>query len=475
MVYNAAVPVLRRALLPIIVAGFLAHVLVFNFVTDDAYITFRYAENLARHGALEFNLGERVEGFTNFLWTAVLGGLFVLGAPPEIASRVLAALSGAATLLLVLRLARRADDTTLAFAAPALLAALPGFAAWSSGGLETALFTALGLCGVALQLRDRSAAAGVVFALSAMTRPEGALLFAAATAAELLHTRRPNPRLYAAFLIPFSAFYAWRFWYYGHPFPNTFYIKAEMSGASLRRGGRYLLGFARESGLWATIPLLALYRARDRRLALHSLVLVPLYACYVASVGGDFMALHRFLVPIAPHLALIVHDGLRGRAWLRYVAVALIALAAGNAVRVDRDTLGFVGARDGIDSIAYLRKFADDRVIIGRWMRDNFPADTYVAVGGAGALPYASGFRALDSFGLSDAYIAHHVRPAGDRPGHQKVAPLSYLLRRMPDLICFPQLAALRDHGYRSICMKPPGLDAPYCCLERAGRGLEPL
>ena len=467
-------PVPRRALFLAIVAGFLAHVLVFNFVTDDAYISFRYAENLARHGAQEFNLGERVEGFTNFLWTVTLGGLLSLGAPPEIASRVLSALLGAATLLLTLRLARRSDPTSLQLVAPALLAALPGFAAWSSGGLETALFTALGLLGVALALRDRFAAAGVVLALASMTRPEGALLFAAAATAELLYGRRPSFRFYAAFLVPFAAFYAWRFWYYGHPFPNTFYIKAAVGGTSLANGGRYLLGFARENGLWLCAPLLALYRARDRRLALHSLVLLPLYTLYVASVGGDFMALHRFLVPMTPYLALIVHDTLRGRAWLRYAAPALIALCAWNAARVDRGTLAFIGARDGIDSIGYLRKFADDRVIIGRWMRRNLPADTYVAVGGAGALPYSSGLRALDSFGLSDAYIAHHVRPAGDRPGHQKVAPLHYLLERKPDLICFPPLAALKERGYRSVCMKPPGLDAPYCCLQRADRKLGP-
>lgn len=468
-------PVLRRALLLAVVAGFLAHVLVFDFVTDDAYISFRYAENLARHGALEFNLGERVEGFTNFLWTVTLGGLLALGAPPEISSRVLSAACGVLTLLLTLRLARRSDASPLQLVAPALLAALPGFAAWSSGGLETALFTALGVLGVSLVAGDRFVAAGGVFALSAMTRPEGALLFAAAAAAELVHTRRLNLRLYAAFLVPFAAFYAWRFWYFGHPFPNTFYIKATAGGTSLARGGRYLLGFVRESGLWLVALLLVFYRARDRRVALHTCVLLPLYALYLASVGGDFMALHRFLVPVAPYLALIVHDCLMGRRWLRVAAPALIALAVSNAARVDRATLGFFGARDGIDSIAYLRKFADDRVIIGRWMRENLPADTYIAVGGAGALPYASGLRTLDSFGLTDSHIAHHVRPAGDRPGHQKIAPLQYLLERKPDLICFPQIAALKQHGYRNVCMRPPGLDAPYCCLMRGDRKLGPL
>ena len=51
----------------------------FSFVCDDAYITFRYAQNLARHGALEWNVGERVEGYTNFLWAVILAVAMKLG------------------------------------------------------------------------------------------------------------------------------------------------------------------------------------------------------------------------------------------------------------------------------------------------------------------------------------------------------------------------------------------------------------
>ena len=57
-------------------AGLLVgHALVFDFVNDDAFISFRYADNLVRHGALVFNPGERVEGYTNFLWV-LLGAVF---------------------------------------------------------------------------------------------------------------------------------------------------------------------------------------------------------------------------------------------------------------------------------------------------------------------------------------------------------------------------------------------------------------
>jgi hypothetical protein len=40
-----------------------------SWMCDDAFITFRYADNLVRGHGLVFNAGERVEGYTNFSWT----------------------------------------------------------------------------------------------------------------------------------------------------------------------------------------------------------------------------------------------------------------------------------------------------------------------------------------------------------------------------------------------------------------------
>ena len=54
------------------------------FLTDDAFISFRYVRNLLEGHGLVFNPGEYVEGYTNFLWIlelAALWGLF--GLRPE--------------------------------------------------------------------------------------------------------------------------------------------------------------------------------------------------------------------------------------------------------------------------------------------------------------------------------------------------------------------------------------------------------
>ena len=50
-----------------------------HLIVDDAYISFRYADNLARGLGLVYNPGERVEGYSNFLWTLLLAGGARLG------------------------------------------------------------------------------------------------------------------------------------------------------------------------------------------------------------------------------------------------------------------------------------------------------------------------------------------------------------------------------------------------------------
>ena len=62
-----------------LIALHVLHVLRYNFVSDDAFISLRYAANLLAGHGLVFNPGERVEGFTSPLWTLLLAGFGACG------------------------------------------------------------------------------------------------------------------------------------------------------------------------------------------------------------------------------------------------------------------------------------------------------------------------------------------------------------------------------------------------------------
>src|SRR2546430_4333577 len=100
-------PALTAALLLVAVAVLVVHSLQFDFVTDDAFISFVYARNLAEHGQLVFNLGQHVEGYTNFLWTVLLAILMKVGIAPELAARVLGTGFAIGTLFVLVKLTEK--------------------------------------------------------------------------------------------------------------------------------------------------------------------------------------------------------------------------------------------------------------------------------------------------------------------------------------------------------------------------------
>ena len=159
------------------------------FLTDDAFISFRYVRNLLEGHGLVFNPGEYVEGYTNFLWIlelAALWGLF--GLRPEQAAPWLSVAYTVGTLTALwwwlARSPARHDRGFLAWLALGLLCSSATFAVWTAGGgLETRQFTcfivvAVVCLGVHRNNRWGLLAASVSLAAAALTRPEGLMLAA---------------------------------------------------------------------------------------------------------------------------------------------------------------------------------------------------------------------------------------------------------------------------------------------------------
>jgi hypothetical protein len=494
------------------------HSLRFDFVTDDAYITFVYSRNLAEHGQPTFNLGDPVEGTTTFLWMVLLAVPMLVGIPPEVSSRVFGVGFGIGTLFLAFRLTERLlgprDEVRanpFAYVPSLLLALSSGFACWSSGGLETALFTFLVTAVIdgyveALERPRVLQRVGVLLALAAMTRPEGLLLAAILGVHRVIlnvaRDRRWLPNVdewlcVASFLALWAPWFAWRWWYYGWPFPNTYYVKA--GGAPppkymerLHDAGLYYIGlWARQLGLWFASPLLVagaiVWRPRTARFVFVTLA-VPLaaaYLYYVVGVGGDFMGLHRFILPLFVIVAILVALGLDQLAALvpaRFrlpaaatLTAALVCAFGWSQLRLTHRSLhpprGKM-ADHGIDSPAYLIAYTENRAAIGRAMRDCFRADDFSIVGGAGAQPYFGRMRGIDVFGLVSERIAHEVAPHNPRPGHNKWGPDKLLAEHDPEFVfsCYSIHSAptsrplgcasfWRARGYEQVTMQIPGLD----------------
>jgi arabinofuranosyltransferase len=465
-----------------VVVGFLLHARVWSFLCDDAYISFRYAVNLAEHGQLVFNPGieppEYVEGYTNFLWVLILAAGAFVGLPPHVLAPGLTWISAFIGLvlvtLLVRRLRREIGDPNargpivgVDLIPAALLVASPEYMVWQSGGLETSFVAALGLGSMLAWVRDRKIWAAALAAAAGLTRLDALLplaLFGLAWLAVFVAPRlrspagqRPTPPwrqlmvALAVFVVPLVAHLLWRRAYYGAWLPNTWAIKAHGAAMRSTEGSAYVLAWAEAVGLLYVAPLVVLLRPR------HLTLLVPVAGSvyYAWWIGGDFIAYGRFLVPatimVAGLVGWLLADAGRLLGWRAPKAVAVaapyvlglalcaaLAAAAHARWRLDRSKpRGWVAGR--WEGVTVMSRFALVRFAVGTWMRENLPPDTLITVGASGALPYASRLPTIDAFGLSDPVIARHpqMRPNRKaRPGHQVWAPRRYIKRRDPDLLC---------------------------------------
>jgi hypothetical protein len=498
----------RLGLLAAVSGLLVAHALVFNFINDDAFISFRFADNLVEHGALVFNVGERVEGYTNFLWTILIAGVLALGLDPVFWSKALGIGFAVGTLWVIARFTSQSEDrggSAWDALAPLMLAMAPAYACWSTGGLETQLFTFTATLGWTAYLRERDPGwsgtplSGVWFALSAMTRPEGMLLFGLTglhRIGEMLFVQRtfkPEKQDWIwgfGFALVFAPYYAWRYAYYGYPFPNTYYVK---TGAKnfWAPGWRYFWSWITTHVLWLFIPLaVAVRRVLPRGQTGRLLSLVGLYtvvvSLHVIKVGGDFMALHRFLVPLMPGLAVVfalslrtVVEGLRARGQrpvaLWAGALVLVAALSAQAWRVDQKAME-VGSDRGVDSIGWLNMFAMQCTAIGQWIAQNTPPETRLATTAAGTIPFYARRYTYDVLLLNvDTEVVKAAPARGNRPGHTKSAGLKQILAADIDyLIYHPTISKGRAgknasekrgwkrRGYEWFTVKVPGLDPPW-------------
>jgi arabinofuranosyltransferase len=482
-----------RTLLPI-TAIFLAQVWLYRaFFVDDALISFRYVQQFVGGNGLVYNVGEYVEGYSNFLWIILLSPLHHFGVDLVLSSKVIGTMLSVATLGLTLKFTER---FRLSFVAPLFLAVSVPFAAWSVGGLETPLFTFLLTASILTFVREEEQSAGwcsgLLFGLLALARPEG-LMFAMVAlgwrAWRLFRSRSMPTSRDGLWLVALGVivvpYVLWRFSYYGYLLPNTVYAKA--MGLSLRpllEGVYYLYRSLIAAGgvCLLGLPVLLLFAQPSPALwAKFLVVTVLVFALFIILGGGDWMPLQRFAVHVLPLLMILIHGGLlRLSDVLSVPRAALLVgiLVAGQTLFWTMDSLEqrFInGIANASDTAA-----EDPRVT---FLRERVvPTDT-IAVDAAGIFAYSLplSVRIVDVNGLTDEHIAH--RPAqfpgglwgrGDGFGKWDV---DYVLNQNPRFVQLAVTGMRADGHYttlntgQTLLVNDPRFRDRYQPVDRPGVG----
>lgn len=199
----------------------------FALDTDDAYITYRYAQNLADGAGFVYNPGERVMGTTTPLLTLILAVLAKAGVPIPDASAGIGVVSAALVLtIVVVWLFRLTGSTVAALLGGLLILSLPKFVLFAVSGMETSLYVLAIISSFALYDYGRLSAAAVVAAMAALVRLDGL----AVGGALLLHfaasrRRLPPLRVLAAYVLPLLPWFIFAWLYFGSVLPQSMLAK----------------------------------------------------------------------------------------------------------------------------------------------------------------------------------------------------------------------------------------------------------
>ncbi|GAA3536509.1 hypothetical protein GCM10022222_20290 [Amycolatopsis ultiminotia] len=401
-----------RVVVLLLTLGFsLLHQLLFAAATEDAFVSFRYAHNIADGNGPVFNPGDRTEGYSNFLWLVVIAlPRAAFGTAVSTSAMVLGVVATLGCVLLAYFLADRITELALppgaeprravGVAAAVLTAGASGLAVYGASGTELPMFVLLVLSvGYALVVR-RPVVAGVLVAGAVMTRPEGLVLAVVAGAWLVVAAARARHTWWApvgyvlgalVFLVPWTA---WRATYYHHFLPEPLHVSGP--------GWSYLAGFAL-AHLAFLVPAVgsagALLRARngagEARSALWFLLTVAVGStAFVVVLVGDPDPAWRLLAPVPPLLAVAsvgtyglltaARPSPRPRTVSRLVPAAA-AVLAGVAVAVsvlNPEVLARV--RTWQTSSAQLAE-------IGSWLSRYLPPGSVVSAGAPGALASSAG------------------------------------------------------------------------------------
>lgn len=480
----------------IAIAGlFLIHTIYLECVAEDAYITFRFAKNLAKGNGFVWNVSEPpVEGFTNFLWVVICAGLAKLSLPIPFFSQILGVIASLGTMWITYQFALNIFRLNRWHALlPVLLLACSGpFATWATSGMETNIFGLFTITGCYLyakywvkgNVKNLWLGFFVLF-MATLTRPEGFFVFGLLIGLTILVTPGQYRKVIREFvpstlfyIIPFIIYFTWRYNYFGYPLPNTFYAKTGGGVDQNIRGALHTAFFYAYFVIPLFIPPIVLsvfkkFRFKhllsdavptitnlndltkhiNNNIGLYQCLLVTFfYTIYIIYVGGDYMAMFRFYVPILPFIYLIISSLLvfiyryyknehSDKVFTITTVVSIMAILI-QSTPLEKSIFPRIPNNHGTyRGVKYECWHAARLTIIGQYfnrVKNNYQDS--LATGGIGATSYNADMRIIGLHGLVDTYLAHKTFAPGilgkGLPGHER-GDLPYIFSKKPTYFMF--------------------------------------
>lgn len=474
--WHPSLPILILCI-PIFLAYISIAIQNWNIVFDDAYISYRYARNLAMGYGITWNAGfPATEGYTNFLLVLILAPIIKAGLDPLLFTRVLSLFCamGMAYVLFVFSRRQFGCSTTASSMVAALIFLVPATEVLCLVGMETviyAFFLLITFFAGAIYIERKQSKHSIIFScilfLTMLLRPEAALLYPIMSITFLIESARHKSGLKSlmiGFLVLLAlggAYLAWKYYYFGQILPNPFYLKAVGNSFISPDGLQSVLSYINEYSLLLLLAFPGMFlaivskgpeRHLNKIIALTGFSFIFAYCIFFIHIDTLMDIYGRFLYPLVPLLILLtipffakalgfIESISKHKAIVLSVlmVVYLLAFAPADIFKF-YERLTWLSSKHNLQANKfYMVKELHIAKVLAR-----FPhiKDTRIAFADSGVIPYFSGAIWLDVVGLNDSYIAKT---------RDKNKLVDYFFAWSPDLVIHPGKAGyswLQDgHG----------------------------
>ncbi len=280
-----------------------------GFTSDDAFVTYRYAMNIAFAHGFVYNLNEPILGISTPLYAMLLSLFEVLRLPPPNASQFLSLIASGFTAVVVYRFAHSLRFTRVTFLPTLIYILWPRSIPSDSSGLELAFFSLLVTSAFYYQHKRKPFYSIALATLATLTRPEGLLLLVVLVGYNIVHERHRRSQLLAVpvlLLIPWLVFAAF---YFGSVIPNSMRAVIATSdgfGTSLFFSRLVeILQLTNPVGWILILTLLAGYRWLHTKQNTGNLELIWLAASIVIYSAAPVTQTLLYIAPIYPVYLLL--------------------------------------------------------------------------------------------------------------------------------------------------------------------------
>jgi putative effector of murein hydrolase LrgA (UPF0299 family) len=476
-----------------------------DFNTDDAFITLRYARNLVSGKGIVWNIGENppAEGYSNFLFV-ILGALSMkMGCDPIHTFKILGSISLGISCGILYALARLWVSPVGATIPAILLTADIGTIWWTVSGLETSIYQVLVLgaftaylLGLGYRSVDESGkrgwergqgslgllgVSGFLIFLAALTRPEGPVIWIAlmiplvVDSTRARHPVSPISRAQTradeffrnagavivpalSFAIPYGVYFFWRLFYFQRFFPNSVYCKSNFQDDPFR----LVISFVGFSWPIIFLALVSSWRRWDVRHQAIGLILLFYLVIHfkvdpiVSDHNRHFLTVYALLlVPAgAGILRMVQFKRIRTGRRMAELAIVISLVAVTGFLSIN---LGKIVSRDALHYAGRMKA----REGLGEWLNRRLtPGESFV-IGDAGLVSFLVDARVIDAYCLNSPEM---TRPPINRAPKMFVEMI-FRLRPEAIVVSSERKDEMKPHTYFGVfplIVAHPSLEKEY-------------